>query len=194
MFQFFEGFTKTFFCFQLRANFALSQQKTRLCLLHYGSDKRGGQALLSQRAEDWVDQRRTALRYTSRDVSVNFWQSSLHWGSSGHDEGREAPAHRCIGVLWDFSFLYCFWVSLESYHTILVFFYWQFYFFPISHDMVIRNIGNSLIIILPNLIGKKMTHRFDLVRPLISFKFQSVKDRSTLKDWNHMIISFLDSK
>jgi hypothetical protein len=30
------------------------------------------------------------------------------------------------------------------------------------------------MVILPDLIGKKITHHFDLVRPLIAFKFQSV--------------------
>lgn len=40
--------------------------------------------------------------------------------------------------------------------------------------MIVRSIGNSLMVILPDLIGKKITHRFDLVRPLIAFKFQSV--------------------
>lgn len=41
-------------------------------------------------------------------------------------------------------------------------------------DMVVRSIGNSLMVILPDLVGKKITHWFDLVRPLIAFKFQSV--------------------
>lgn len=40
--------------------------------------------------------------------------------------------------------------------------------------MVVRSIGNSLMVILPDLVGKKITHWFDLVRPLIAFKFQSV--------------------
>lgn len=41
-------------------------------------------------------------------------------------------------------------------------------------DMVVRSIGNSLLVILPELIGKKITAWFDLVRPLIAFKFQTV--------------------
>jgi len=41
-------------------------------------------------------------------------------------------------------------------------------------DMVVRSIGNSLMVILPDLVGKKITYFFDLVRPLIAFKFQSV--------------------
>ena len=42
--------------------------------------------------------------------------------------------------------------------------------------MTVRSIGNSLMVILPDLIGKKITHRFDLVRPLIAFKFQTVSN------------------
>ncbi|KAG8327071.1 Soluble guanylate cyclase 88E [Homalodisca vitripennis] len=41
-------------------------------------------------------------------------------------------------------------------------------------DMVVRSIGNSLMVILPDLVGKKITNWFDLVRPLIAFKFQSL--------------------
>lgn len=44
-----------------------------------------------------------------------------------------------------------------------------------SSDMVVRSIGNSLMVILPDLVGKKITNWFDLVRPLIAFKFQTVK-------------------
>lgn len=40
--------------------------------------------------------------------------------------------------------------------------------------MVVRSIGNSLMVILPDLLGKKITNWFDLVRPLIAFKFQTV--------------------
>lgn len=40
--------------------------------------------------------------------------------------------------------------------------------------MVIRSIGNSLMVILPELVGKKITNWFDLVRPLIGFRFQTV--------------------
>lgn len=43
-----------------------------------------------------------------------------------------------------------------------------------SSDMVIRSIGNSLMVILPDLVGKKVNNWFDLVRPLIAFKFQNV--------------------
>lgn len=31
------------------------------------------------------------------------------------------------------------------------------------------------MVILPDLVGKKITHFFDLVRPLIAFKFHSVR-------------------
>lgn len=40
--------------------------------------------------------------------------------------------------------------------------------------MVVRSIGNSLLVVLPDLVGKKITNWFDLVRPLIAFKFQTV--------------------
>ncbi|XP_033322486.1 guanylyl cyclase at 88E isoform X1 [Megalopta genalis] len=45
-------------------------------------------------------------------------------------------------------------------------------------DMVVRSIGNSLMVILPDLVGKKITHFFDLVRPLIAFKFHSILNRT----------------
>ncbi|XP_055906723.1 soluble guanylate cyclase 88E isoform X2 [Eupeodes corollae] len=45
-------------------------------------------------------------------------------------------------------------------------------------DMVIRSIGNSLMVILPELIGNKITNWFDLVRPLIAFKFQTILNRT----------------
>lgn len=45
-----------------------------------------------------------------------------------------------------------------------------------SSDMVVRSIGNALLVILPELIGKKITNWFDLVRPLIAFKFQTVSE------------------
>ncbi|KAG5877845.1 hypothetical protein JTB14_007241 [Gonioctena quinquepunctata] len=45
-------------------------------------------------------------------------------------------------------------------------------------DMVVRSIGNSLMVILPDLVGKKITNWFDLVRPLITFKFGSILNRT----------------
>ncbi|XP_067000189.2 soluble guanylate cyclase 88E [Anabrus simplex] len=45
-------------------------------------------------------------------------------------------------------------------------------------DMIVRSIGNSLMVILPDLIGKKITNWFDLVRPLIAFKFQTILNRT----------------
>ncbi|PNF14028.1 Soluble guanylate cyclase 88E [Cryptotermes secundus] len=57
-----------------------------------------------------------------------------------------------------------------------------FEIFPFSivfgSDMVVRSIGNSLMVILPDLIGKKITNWFDLVRPLIAFKFHSILNRT----------------
>lgn len=43
--------------------------------------------------------------------------------------------------------------------------------------MVVRSIGNSLMVIMPDLIGKRITNWFDLVRPLTAFKFQTVSIR-----------------
>ncbi|KAL3267401.1 hypothetical protein HHI36_011530 [Cryptolaemus montrouzieri] len=45
-------------------------------------------------------------------------------------------------------------------------------------DMVVRSIGNSLMVIMPDLIGKKITNWFDLVRPLTAFKFQTILNRT----------------
>lgn len=45
-------------------------------------------------------------------------------------------------------------------------------------DMIVRSIGNSLMVILPELLGKKITAWFDLVRPLIAFKFQTILNRT----------------
>ncbi|XP_055377567.1 soluble guanylate cyclase 88E [Condylostylus longicornis] len=47
-----------------------------------------------------------------------------------------------------------------------------------SSDMVVRSIGNSLMVILPELVGNKITNWFDLVRPLIAFKFQTILNRT----------------
>lgn len=45
-------------------------------------------------------------------------------------------------------------------------------------DMIVRSIGNSLMVILPDLVSKKITNWFDLVRPLIAFKFQTILNRT----------------
>ncbi|CAG9840183.1 unnamed protein product [Diabrotica balteata] len=45
-------------------------------------------------------------------------------------------------------------------------------------DMIVRSIGNSLMVIIPDLVGKKITNWFDLVRPLIAFKFGSILNRT----------------
>ncbi|XP_018319990.1 soluble guanylate cyclase 88E isoform X2 [Agrilus planipennis] len=45
-------------------------------------------------------------------------------------------------------------------------------------DMLVRSIGNSLMVVLPDLIGKKITNWFDLVRPLIAFKFETILYRT----------------
>ena len=43
--------------------------------------------------------------------------------------------------------------------------------------MIIKNIGNSLSHILPELIGQDISNVFDLTRPLVEFKFASVRNR-----------------
>nr|CAD7576366.1 unnamed protein product [Timema californicum] len=45
-------------------------------------------------------------------------------------------------------------------------------------DMVVRSMGNSLMVILPDLVSKKITNWFDLVRPLIAFKFETILNRT----------------
>lgn len=51
--------------------------------------------------------------------------------------------------------------------------YWMFDGMNRS-DMIIKNIGNSLAHILPELIGQDISEVFDLTRPLVDFKFISV--------------------
>ncbi|GJQ65687.1 hypothetical protein Trydic_g7773 [Trypoxylus dichotomus] len=43
-----------------------------------------------------------------------------------------------------------------------------------SSDMIVKNAGNSLVALLPDMVGKRLTNWFDLVRPLITFNFQTV--------------------
>ncbi|XP_046649708.1 soluble guanylate cyclase 88E-like isoform X2 [Daphnia pulicaria] len=45
-------------------------------------------------------------------------------------------------------------------------------------DMIIKNIGNSLAHILPELIGQDISEVFDLTRPLVDFKFTSILKRT----------------
>merc|ERR1719433_494842 len=47
-----------------------------------------------------------------------------------------------------------------------------------GEDMVVQTIGRSLSQILPNMPGQKMTDMFDVVRPLIEFKFDNILSRS----------------
>jgi guanylate cyclase, other len=44
--------------------------------------------------------------------------------------------------------------------------------------MVVRSIGNSLMVILPELLNKKIIDLFELKRPLIAFKFQTIMNRT----------------
>ncbi|XP_071453162.1 soluble guanylate cyclase 88E-like [Hetaerina americana] len=45
-------------------------------------------------------------------------------------------------------------------------------------DMVIRSIGMALMQILPQLLNKKITDKFDLLRPLIPFVFHTILNRT----------------
>ena len=47
-----------------------------------------------------------------------------------------------------------------------------------GEDMNVQTIGRSLHQILPNLPGQKMNEIFDVVRPLIEFKFDNILSRS----------------
>ncbi|XP_050441518.1 soluble guanylate cyclase 88E-like [Adelges cooleyi] len=47
-----------------------------------------------------------------------------------------------------------------------------------SSNMIVQSIGNSLMVILPDLVGKRITNWFDLVRPLIAFKFEMILNRT----------------
>ena len=47
-----------------------------------------------------------------------------------------------------------------------------------GEDMVVQTIGRSLSQILPNMPGQKMHEMFDVVRPLIEFKFDNILSRS----------------
>lgn len=47
-----------------------------------------------------------------------------------------------------------------------------------GEDMTIQSIGRSLTQILPKLVGHKMNEYFDVVRPLIEFKFDNILSRS----------------
>lgn len=59
--------------------------------------------------------------------------------------------------------------------------------------MVVRSIGNSLMVILPELLGKKITAWFDLVRPLIAFKFQTVCAQCILMNYTYYNIDCFSS-
>ena len=47
-----------------------------------------------------------------------------------------------------------------------------------GEDMVVQTIGRSIQQILPNMPGQKMSDMFDVVRPLIEFKFDNILSRS----------------
>ncbi|XP_059483140.1 soluble guanylate cyclase 88E isoform X2 [Neocloeon triangulifer] len=57
-----------------------------------------------------------------------------------------------------------------------------FEIFPFSivfgSDLQVKSIGNSLTQIIPDLVGKKITDWFDLVRPLIEFRFTTILNRA----------------
>jgi hypothetical protein len=67
--------------------------------------------------------------------------------------------------------------------------YWMFDGM-IRSDMIIRNIGNSLAHILPELIGQDISEFFDLTRPLVDFKFSSVRFPYHILLMNVLITAF----
>ena len=42
-------------------------------------------------------------------------------------------------------------------------------------NMIVKNLGQSMMTILPELIGRKIDEWFDLVRPLVEFRFSGVR-------------------
>lgn len=44
--------------------------------------------------------------------------------------------------------------------------------------MQVRYIGNSMMQIMPELVGKKLTDWFDLIRPHVDFKFEAVSRKT----------------
>lgn len=60
--------------------------------------------------------------------------------------------------------------------------------------MVVRSIGNSLMVILPELLNKKIIEWFDLKRPLIAFKFQTVSDPMHAQQVNYIPLDSTDIK
>lgn len=47
-------------------------------------------------------------------------------------------------------------------------------------DLVVRNLGQSIVTILPALVGQKISDWFHLLRPLVDFEFSSVSNRGPL--------------
>lgn len=77
-----------------RFDTSLSEQASRLRLLHNGSDKRSGSAFLSQGIADRTGARGSALRHFSRDLPTYFRQSCFYSRLARDDSRREALADR----------------------------------------------------------------------------------------------------
>lgn len=121
---------------QTRFDVALSQQTPRFRLLHHGTDKRSGQALLSQglvcRSQQNPDtivtravhnvsgdanrtgMRRVPERYAARDVPVGIRQQSVHISVHDDDPGGETSADKCLGAVRNISVLHCIQVDDEK--------------------------------------------------------------------------------
>ena len=54
-------------------------------------------------------------------------------------------------------------------------------------NMVVKNIGQSMMTILPELIGRKIDEWFDLVRPLVEFRFSGVRTAHPIRSYNHRV-------
>ena len=48
-----------------------------------------------------------------------------------------------------------------------------------DEDMIIQNVGKSMEILIPDLVNKKISEVFHLIKPIIDFSFYSIRARST---------------
>ena len=151
-----------------------------------------------------IDSWESSLVSFLNDICVSFPMIPAHiW----LPRSVHTTVHRVVMLWWCYRFfLQCpsssVKASNEKDHHMTRFFLWTrvFSFFPfhvcytywmfdgmIRSDMIIRNIGNSLAHILPELIGQDISEVFDLTRPLVDFKFSSVRFRYYIFPMNVLI-------
>lgn len=115
------------------------------------------------------DRGRTTSNLISRSFDRNKNNNKLTAWPSIHLTERETSRGSSCLVRYD-------WFT-DVIFILLTFFYADGRLHPEtldSSDMIIKNIGNSLSHILPELIGQDISNVFDLTRPLVEFKFASV--------------------